>query len=155
MFSQIKFFLELCTISYLHIFRFVVNIQFRLWPNLDLGLMLEWKQVQKSKEMQLSVSSEDSPLATPPRALSPSDLSLTGNHLVSVLDLSKAMVTLGTCKLLLISIVLIQVCLFSEKIHKFTLGFLEPRPLPQRSTPASPMGKEWDNFGRSWIVRHL
>uniref|UniRef100_A0A1I7WVG7 MANSC domain-containing protein n=1 Tax=Heterorhabditis bacteriophora TaxID=37862 RepID=A0A1I7WVG7_HETBA len=34
-------------------------------------------------------------------------------------------------------------------------GFLEPRALPQRSTPPSPSGEEWDNFGRSWSVRHL
>uniref|UniRef100_A0A1I7W9V1 Uncharacterized protein n=1 Tax=Heterorhabditis bacteriophora TaxID=37862 RepID=A0A1I7W9V1_HETBA len=32
---------------------------------------------------------------------------------------------------------------------------LEPRPLRQRSTPASPSGEEWDNFWRSWRATNL
>uniref|UniRef100_A0A1I7XDN4 Uncharacterized protein n=1 Tax=Heterorhabditis bacteriophora TaxID=37862 RepID=A0A1I7XDN4_HETBA len=33
-------------------------------------------------------------------------------------------------------------------------SFLEPRPLPLRSTPTSPLGGEWGNFARFWSDWH-
>uniref|UniRef100_A0A1I7WKD9 Uncharacterized protein n=1 Tax=Heterorhabditis bacteriophora TaxID=37862 RepID=A0A1I7WKD9_HETBA len=37
----------------------------------------------------------------------------------------------------------------------FHFDYFQPGALHQRSFPTSPSRGEWDNFGRSWSVRHL